>query len=296
MWKLIAVFTICYILPVYLNAQIYETDGWDASVRMEKPKVKLDRATGRIYDFEKENWVSKRREIVNLDNFDKLEFGTALLDGKKYLYLRKTCELAIHFHYEKDSTERWTDKDKNYLIYMLDPEQYKTEMLKLNDDYNVLYLDILEKQKTELIEPVIYPANMSESDVHKSRRANEINEYIRNLNRAAKLRQEDKIAEMQKKVREKKVPFRDRNKLIIKFEIDENREKVRFFIFEANTHYMGGRYIPQDNFFQARNVDNAIEIKKDVMDIMWSDEVFDYFYFEAGYKEFMGFIQAPLQL
>ena len=58
---------------------------WDEYLKLEKPKAKLDNATGWVYDFESDTWIYSQNEIEAIDNFNKLELGIGILDDKKYL-------------------------------------------------------------------------------------------------------------------------------------------------------------------------------------------------------------------
>jgi len=299
MRKLILPFILLYSLSVYLNAQTNGNEKWDLHIKLEKPIAKLDKATGWFHDVENDNWISGQNEIVDLDNFDKLEFGVGLIDGHKYLYLRKTHEYIFHYHDESNHDKRWSDKHKDSYLCVLDLDQYKEEVLKMTDFYNVLYLDILAKEDVYADGMNIFSFNFSESPYYTLVRNQKIKAYEEAIEEAERLRYDWEVEGLEKELEDAKIPFRDKHKLIIKSVTDENREKVQFFIFYANTYYenkWNERYIPQVNIFQSKNVYDAIEITDDVMDIMWSDNLFEYFHYETEYDKFMDFIQAPLKL
>lgn len=289
------------LLSPYSSAQKKKNErtvisGWDAYLRIEDPIVKLDKAIGWIYDEQNNNWISGKNEIINLDNFEKLEFGIGILDGKKYLFLKKTYMHICNYHDENNTQKRWSTKDKRRFVYILDLEQYKQEVSLITNSYNVLYLDILIDQNIVKDDEIdIYPINITKAPFYETRRQIPIKSIEKSLNNAIEKQDKEKIDKLQKELKRAKTPYRDRNKLIIKFLVSE--DIVRFFIFRANTDYQNawnGRYIPQNNFFQSKNVFDAIQINNDIQDIMWSDVVFDYFHYEIDYNKFMNFIQAPL--
>lgn len=295
MVRIVFILILLYSLSVKLEAQNPEQDGWDMHVKLEKPQAKLNEAEGWLYDPQNDTWINKKNEIVNLDNFNNLKLGVGLLDGKKYLYLVKEYVTSYFRHDADNPRHTWTDDIKSNFVYLLDLEQFKKEVQQINDIYNVLHLDILEKQGLRADKSRMLPLNTSQSPYYESLRKAEISVYMEKLQNAVDLYYPYQIEELQGVLKEKRVPFRDRHKLIIKFDADENREKIRFFIFEANTYYLKGRYIiPYGNFFMAKDQDNTIEITEDMMYIMWSEETFDYFFFEADYQKFMNFIKAPL--
>lgn len=312
MRRLILTFLSLYCLSASVNAQYKDDmqtmtkkvkerrkdDGWDLDIRLVPPMAKLDKATGWIYDIQRDNWVKGKKEIVNLDNFEDLELGIGILDNKRFLYLKKS-DVGIHnYHDENKPQKRWSEKFNRHKIYILDLEQYKQEVSNITDSYNVLYLDLLDNQLLGRKDDIdISARELGNAPFYIELENNSIERTERWLKNAIEEQNKKGIELWERSLKKMKTPNKDKYKLIIKFLIDKNKEKVYFFIFSADVYLdlnSDGRQI-DSSFFSAKNVFDQIEITKDIMDIMWSEDIFDFFYYEADYKKFMDFIKKPLE-
>lgn len=299
------IFAALLFLPAFLLAQKNgrkrekRYGGGDVYLRIDPPVSKLDRAIGCVYDNYNNFWTYGENNITGIDNFKKMEFGIGDLDGMRYLYLKKTYISARYYYNEDNPKESKHEETEYWNIYILDLEQYQKNVLDITDSYNVLYLDLLDigylKKKND-IDVSVYKLSTTPFSLHFLKLR--INDHENALRRAKEKQDIKEIERLERAIKEIKIPYRDKNKLIIKFLIDENKEKVKFFIFNANTYVddiSDGRYIPAVNFFRSKSAYFEINLDKNTRDLMWSEYIFDQFYFEADYKKFMNFIQKPLE-
>ncbi len=277
---------------------------WDEYLKLEKPKAKLDNATGWVYDFESDTWIYSQNEIEAIDNFNKLELGIGILDDKKYLYIKKSCKYIFNYQDEVYTSEvddvnyvwkQKPEKKEGAFVYILDLEQYKKELSYMSDSYNVFYLDILTTSNLigKYVDKVL-PDKFSESPVYKEsrekKRANLVSIAENELDEAIKSGNTKWIEYTKRTLKIRQRSDEEiRDKLLIKFLIDKKKERVLFFIFEINSYGQ----IPTNSFLQCKYVIEKPEIEDDVCKMMLSEQVFDYLYYEVDYKKFMKFIQAP---
>lgn len=301
----LVLFTILFCsLSVHIDAQSTKPTRskkptWDKHIKLKGSKAKINKADGWIFDLESEKWISEKDEIYNLDNFDKLEFGVGILDNKKYLYLKKAFTSIYTFHNPDRPNRKWDDKYKREYVYILDLDQYNTKISAIDDtSYTEVHLDVLT-YKDLLVAPDISAYDFSQSSYYTTLRENKIKEYREILENLPKWEDDSLRAIITEQMQIVEIPFRDRNKLIIKFKADEAKEKVRFFFYTIQTNFQDGwkewKISQPDNFFQPKRPFSALEITDEISNIMQSDEQLDYFHFEVDYNKFMDFIRAPLE-